>query len=132
MEGSIRITQVFEAAHQLALHVRQMGTVLEIGTYPVRSLPGDYLFDKPGAAILPHFRSYVKYLLSQLMPLTDSKDAYLLAEPGRGRICQADQGLKSKYVAVIAGRLLTQDLNGALSLAGVQDATGPGQDYRFP
>ena len=117
--------------HQLALHARQVGAVLEVGAHPVRCLPGDHLFHKPGPTIGTDLHGCLEHHLRQLMPLTGSKGAYLLGEPGRGRICEADQGLKPKYIAIIADLRLTQDLKGALSLAGVYDATGPGHDHRF-
>ena len=132
LEGGVRITQVFQAVHQLALHTCQEGTVLEIASHTVRGLPGNHFFYKPGSTIRTHFRRRFEHRLGHLISLTSSKDPYLLGEPGRGRICQADQEFKPTYVAVIARPILTQDFSSAFSLAGVQDATGPGRDHRCP
>jgi hypothetical protein len=90
LEGGVRIAEVFQAVYQLALYAGQVPAILEIAAYPVHCLPGNYLFHKPGLAVHAHFRRCNKHRLSQLMPLPGRENAYLLGEPGRGRVCQAD------------------------------------------
>ena len=128
--GGSRITQVFQAMHQLALHaspvVRGPADRREPGALLARPLPS------PPAQPQDPRRSQPPYQhdLRQAVPLAGGEDAYLLSEPGEAGSARRIRDSNRITSPSSPGRPSAQDLNGALSLPGVHDASGPGQHHR--